>query len=28
VHDRPGLSLDIDGADDLEQAIRLGFSDQ
>jgi 2-phospho-L-lactate/phosphoenolpyruvate guanylyltransferase len=28
VRDRPGLSLDIDGADDLEQAIRLGFSDQ
>jgi 2-phospho-L-lactate/phosphoenolpyruvate guanylyltransferase len=28
MRDRPGLSLDIDGADDLEQAIRLGFSDQ
>lgn len=28
VRDRQGLSLDVDEADDLQQAIRLGFSDQ
>jgi 2-phospho-L-lactate/phosphoenolpyruvate guanylyltransferase len=28
VTGRPGLSLDIDTVDDLDEAIRLGFSDQ
>jgi 2-phospho-L-lactate/phosphoenolpyruvate guanylyltransferase len=28
VSGRPGLSLDIDTVDDLDEAIRLGFSDQ